>query len=431
LVALANRFGVYDSSKKLSPAEMVDDMRARTIIDQIRYDGGSGGAATMAFAISFKAGQPVVAANIVNEVVSMILQKDVELRTGRATDTLQFFSREVERLNGELKTIESNILNFKNDNADALPESLTFRRNQQSTQQERLLLLAQEETSLRKRRLDLESTGRSIAGPATPEQKMLDDLQQALVQQLAVFSETSPGIKALRARIAALETATRTARPTQPNPAGSTGPRSQMDLELANIDDRLTAIASEKADIGKAFDALSQSIRATPSNETTLNSLDRNRQNIQAQYNSAVARLAEASTGEQIELRLKGERLSLIESAVPPQKPVSPNRVLLLVGTLAAALALGAGAIILMELLNNRIRRPGELVEKLEIMPMMTIPYIDSSGERKRRRMASVATAAAMAAVIPAVLLLLHAYPIPIDLLLTKALGGLGAGDVR
>jgi polysaccharide chain length determinant protein (PEP-CTERM system associated) len=430
LVALAQRFGLYNDRKGVSPAEIADDMRARTIVEQIKFDEDSGGSPTMAFGISFKAAQATVAAEVANEIVSMILQKDVELRTGRATDTLQFFTREVDRLNGELKQVEGNILQFKNENADALPDSLAFRRNQQSTEQERLLLLAQEETSLRKRQLDLKSTGRSSDGPVTPEQKTLDDLQQSLVQQLATFSESSPGIKALRARIAALQAQTR-AGAAQLNANGNTAPVSPVEVELSSIDDRLKAIADERASIGQSFEALNQSIRATPTNESTLNALERNRQNIQAQYNSAVARLAEASTGVQIESRLKGQRLSLIESAVPPQKPVSPNRLLMLIGTAVAALGVGAAAIVLMELLNRRIRRPAELIEKLEIVPLMTIPYINTSGELTRRRMTSVMVLAAAAGVIPVVLLLLHVYAIPLDVLVNKALGGLSASNGR
>ncbi|HEV7718493.1 MAG TPA: Wzz/FepE/Etk N-terminal domain-containing protein [Arsenicitalea sp.] len=425
LISLAGRFGLYNDRKGMLPADIAEDMRARTTVEQIKFDEASGQSPTMAFNVSFKAAQPVVAANVANEVVAMILQKDVELRTGRATDTLQFFVREVARLNDELKQIEGTILQFKNENADALPDSLSFRRSQQSTEQQQLLLLAQEETSLRKRQLDLRSTGRSSEGPVSPEQKTLDDLQQSLVQQLATFSESSPAIKALRARIAALQAQTRV-RSAQPNANGNSVPTSPVESELSNINDRLKAIAEERASISKDFQALSQSIRATPDNESTLNAQERNRENIQAQYNAAVARLAEASTGVQIESRLKGQRLSLIESAVPPQKPVSPNRLLLLIGTAVAALGIGAATIVLLEFLNRRIRRPAELLGKLEIVPLMTIPYINTSGELTRRRMTSVVVLAAAAGMIPVVLLLLHVYAIPLDGLVTKALGGLG-----
>jgi hypothetical protein len=147
--------------------------------------------------------------------------------------------------------------------------------------------------------------------------------------------------------------------------------------------------------------------------------------NVQAQYNSAITRLAEASTGKQIEIRLKGERLSLIESAIPPTKPISPNRLMLSIGTIAAALVLGFGSIVLMELLNKSVRRPVELVQKLDIRPLITIPYITTSGELQRQRLTSVFTVVAIGGLIPVLFLLFfHSYVTPVDVLVNRALGG-------
>jgi hypothetical protein len=211
--------------------------------------------------------------------------------------------------------------------------------------------------------------------------------------------------------------------------AGGALPLSDNDFELASISDRLAQIAQEQQVLAKAGQVLDASIEATPSNETALNSLERNHLNLQAQYNAAVSRLADASTGQQIELRLKGERLSLIESAVPPQAPVSPKRKLLLIGTMLAALALGLAAVIVPELLNRRIRRPVELVDKLEIRPMITIPYIVTDGQKNRKRLTSLAATVAVVGAIPLLVLALHAYVMPVDAVMNRTLASLGFGE--
>jgi succinoglycan biosynthesis transport protein ExoP len=427
LLVLADRFSIYRDRKDLSQSDILDDMQARIAIDPVRLEAGGGSVPATVFHISFDAGQPDLAANVVNDIVSMILRKDVELRTGRASDTVQFFNQEVARLDGELKALDGTILKFKNDHIDALPDSLDFRRNQQSAQQQRLLLLTQEESSLRRRQADLQ-TRHYVAGatPSTPEEKSLDDVRQALAGQLAVFNENSPAIKALRARIAALETQISTRRTTPSTDANSALPPTDADLELASVNDRLSAVTQEEASIAKGDEVLTASIVATPNNETALNSLERNHQNLQAQYNSAVSRLAEASTGQQIELRLKGERLSLIESAVPPQTPISPKRRILLAVTLVAALALGLGAILLPELLNKSIRRPVELINKMDIRPMITIPYITTTAEKNRKRVTSLVMVTALVAAIPLLLFALHAYVAPAEAVVSKAMSGIG-----
>ena len=101
---------------------------------------------------------------VTNELVTLILQENVSLRTDRAGDTLDFFKSEVERLSGELDRLSQKIMTFKSENQNALPDSLGFRRSQQATLQERLLQLQREETALQDER---ERHGRDLrAAPA-------------------------------------------------------------------------------------------------------------------------------------------------------------------------------------------------------------------------------------------------------------------------
>jgi uncharacterized protein involved in exopolysaccharide biosynthesis len=367
VLALANRFEIYARRNDLSESDTFEDMMRRLTIRP-----STGGGAATVYDISFKADRPDTAADLVNYLVTTILDKDVQIRTQRASDTVAFFSRETQRLDSELRRLESNILNFKNENIDALPDSVDFRRNQQIAQQQLLLILQQDEVALHKRQSDLQSRPLDITVVAmTPEQQSLQELRQSLVQQRGLFSDDSPTVSAIRARIASLEQ----------DIMGGTGelaaPRSARDIEIANIGDQLAAISVERAMIERSIEALDGSIAETPGNETKLNSLQRDHQNVQAQYDSAVARLAEALTGQQIEILLKGERLSLIDSAVAPQRPLGPSQRVLFVVSAAAAMLVGLLAIITPELLNRKIRRPAEMIGRLQIVPFVTVPYVE------------------------------------------------------
>ncbi|WDR02933.1 hypothetical protein PSQ19_01525 [Devosia algicola] len=81
--------------------------------------------------------------------------------------------------------------------------------------------------------------------------------------------------------------------------------------------------------------------------------------------------------GSRSSLLFKGERLSLIESAMPPQQPLGPKRRVLLLASAAAALFMGLVAVAVPEFLNRRIRRPEDLSNKLQIVPFITVPYIE------------------------------------------------------
>lgn len=375
LLDLAARIKLNARRPNMTDSDIVDDMMDRLSIVPTPIGTGSGAAATV-FQISFRADNPGTAAAVVNDLVTMILKKDVELRTGRAQETVTFFTKETVRLNTALREVDGRILNYKNDHIDALPDSIDFRRNQQTNLQDRLLVLVQEEATLRTRQATLLFSPLPFnTAPVTPDEQTLQVLRQQLVQQQALFAETSPTIVTLRARIAALEASmVASARGVQ---GTNNAPVTTQNAEMFDIRKRLAQILSERTAIEKTLVGLAASIAATPSNETVLNSLQRDHQNLQAQYDSAVARLAEASTGQQIELLLKGERLSLIESAVPPQKAQGPSQRIFLLISAMASMLLGLGAILIPELLNRHIRRPAELISRLQIVPYITLPYVE------------------------------------------------------
>jgi len=386
LSALADRLAIYgDERDKISDADLVRDMQSRVGFEQLQLDTSRPGEGATIFNVSFDAETPELAAKAVNEISAFILNSNIRARTDRAENTTQFFNNEVIRLGADLKRIEADILKFKNDNMEALPDGLDFRRTKQNAQQERLLLLEREEAELRSRRNSLvrmyDTTGQAAgSGPVSPEQQQLQDLNRALSEQLAIFSETSPNVVALRARIAALQDVLRSR--TAVGVDRKTG-FSDLDLQLSDIDGRLSYIAKERPTIARDIAELTKEIDATPGNETVLNALERNRTNIQTQYSAALARLAEASTGEQIETLAKGARFSLLEPATPPERAISPNRRKIAAMGLAGGVGLGIGLIVLLEIMNKTIRRPAELVQLFQAQPLATVPYIWTASEMR------------------------------------------------
>lgn len=404
LIALAQKLHVYDDSETQPDGDdIVKDMLARIAFEQLQLDPQGDGASI--FSVSFQANEPDLAANGANELAAMILGRNQRQRTDRAGSTLQFFNREVSRLGSELSRLEADILKFKTEHKDTLPDSLEFHRSQQSSLQERLIALQREESDLRTRRSSLVATyatsGQLVgAASLTPEQQMLAELNRALSEQLLIFSEASPNISALRLRIASLQNSLLAIKPEGTKKAGAAATQGTpfgLNLQLSDVDKRLQAVAAEKVSVARRIEELTQAISGTPASETALNSLERNRENIQTQYNAAIARRAEALTGEQIEMRSDGERFSVLEAATPPSQPIRPQRKRLVGLTSVAGIGLGLAFVVLLEVFNKTVRRPVELERLLQSPPLATIPNISSPGElppsRLRRRIAALIAA--------------------------------------
>nr|WP_272911707.1 lipopolysaccharide biosynthesis protein [Loktanella sp. M215] len=433
LLDMANRFDIYasttgGSAQRMDADTIVDDMRKRISIETTGGNVPRGPARATLVAVSFQASQASLAAAVTNDLVTQILREDISMRTGSARQTLEFFEQEVSRLDTELSTRGSAILAFQEANQEALPDSLDFRRSQQTANQERLLQLNRDEASLRDRRnslVGLQEAAAASGGSATPvseqtpEQKRLQDLRDQLSGLLAVLSPENPKIRILQTQIDSLASVV-DAQQARVSVAQDGSPLSSYDLQLAEIDAQIDFLASQKAQVEKSLADLKTSIEATPGNAITLDTLQRDYANVRTQYDQAVANKARAETGDVIETLAKGQRISVIEQAVVPSEPEQPNRPLIAAAGVGGGIVLGIAMVILLEVLNKGIRRPGDLTQALGITTFATLPYFRTREEIWRRRAIIYGVLGTLLVGIPLALWAVDVYYMPLDLLISR-----------
>ena len=419
LLDIANSRQVFADNRSLTPDQIVSAMRSKTVI---RRSGGSGQATLMT--ITFKATSPVVAAQVTNDYVTLLLRDSIEFRTDKAGDTLSFFEEEVARLNQDLDTQSEKILNFKNANSDALPEELEYRLGRQSLLQERLSQLQRERTLLSEQRTRLvqifEATG-SVDTESnrrlSPAEQELRNAQDELEQALSVYSEENPRVKLLQANVARLQKAL---GGVAVDDTPDTRATSLLDIQLSEIDTRLEFVADQATGTADELEKLRTAIEKTPANSIALDALERDYENVQLQYNSAINRLSTAATGERIELLSKGQRVSVIEQAVTPTEPTSPNRPLIAGGGTFVGIMAGIAAIFLLEMMNRSVRRATDLTRNLGITPLATFPYTRTPRQAAQRRAIIAATTLGVVLGIPALLYFIHTFYLPLDLIIDR-----------
>jgi capsular polysaccharide biosynthesis protein len=199
-----------------------------------------------------------------------------------------------------------------------------------------------------------------------------------------------------------------------------------LDIELDQIDTQIAQLEQEREELEKSAERLRRNIDATPTNAVALETLERDYQNIQQQYNQAIDRAAVAATGERIELLSKGERISVINPPVVPREPYSPNRPLIAIGGVLAGIAMGLLTVVALELLNRSIRRPVDLSRALGIVPIATLPVMRTPGEIARRRAMMAGLIMTSTAGIVAGIVFLHTQIMPLDLMVDLAVQRLG-----
>ena len=422
LLEIARKFEVLNPDEGLSPDKIVAHMRSRT---EFTFEGGgrSRDAQSNFMTISFTAESPSVSAEVVNEYVTRLLQANIEMRQGRAGQTLEFFEQQVQQLDEELALQSDRIVAFKSANADALPADAPFRLARQAQLEERISQMQRDVSMLadqRKRLVEVyETTGQISAQnvPLTPEQSQLQELKRELNSALAVYSAENPRVRFLRARVQQLET-TLAENPSEED--GTDPGNAVLELQLAELDARRLSLEQQIAIAEAEVKELREQIARTQPNIITLDSLQRDYENLQSQYNAAVSNLAAAATGERIELLSKGERITVLEQAIAPNEPTSPDRPKIMAAGALAGAGLGGGLVVLMELLNQAIRRPIEIQNRLGIAPLVTLPYVRTRRELFWKRLFWLSMILVAVLGVPAVLWAVHTFFIPFDLLLER-----------
>lgn len=424
LLDLSRRFDVHANQPEMRPDEIVQDMRSRIAISLPMDTRNRASFVT----VSFAAPTGEMSAQITNDLVTQILQENVAMRTNVASQTLDFFVQEVARLDAELADQGARILEFKEQHKDALPDSLDYSRNRQSSLQERVLQLDRELSGLRDRRARLveiyERTGRSdLAGESlTPEQRRLRQLQDERASALVIYSPDHPRIKSLDGQIAAMEAAN-----IKLGLGTETAPNfTAFELQISDIDGQIEFIEEQKVVINEELGQLGQSIEATPTNAIALGTLERDYDNLRLQYTQATASLAEARTGDQIEAQSRGQRITVTEQAIVPTSPAEPSRKKVAAMGFAAGVGLAGALFMLLEILNGTIRRPVDITSRLGTPAFGTVPYIPTTREVFARRAVILASFLIPFAGAAAGLYLVHQYYLPLDLFFERAADRLG-----
>lgn len=413
LIDIATRISVLPQLAEMSSDQIVEAMRRRT---KITSSTGRNRATLMT--LGFRARDANAAADVLGEYLTLIRREDSAYRTGRAAKTEAFFRTEVARLSSRLDQQSARILAFKTEHAGALPDSLDHRRSLLLTQQDRLTAIERDLTRLM---MQSETFARDLAAlptPATlpaesPRARHHAEVAQELTAALAVYTETSPKVIALRNRLAKAArhlAETKGNEPPLPSPA-----RATLSRHMAEVAHRRDELMAQRAALRAELTRLTEGIERTATNALTLDALEHDNENLQAQYTQSVDRLARAATGERIEDLSRDQRITIIEQPTRPSRPSGPNRRLIVAGGATLGVLAAAGLVAALEMLSGTVRHSGDLIRRLGVTPIATIPLLHTPRELRRRRVTRLALIALLVALIPAGIALWRQVDVPFD----------------
>jgi len=255
-------------------------------------------------------------------------------------------------------------------------------------------------------------------GAAADKPQDLGSLKAEYARLMSLYTEAHPDVRAVKRKIAALEAqgASGAALPASMDVA-------KAQARIAASDMRIKSLADQKQEILRKISTYEAQILETPQVERGMVTLMRDHENAQKKYEEIRTKQMSAKISESLEQENKAERFVLLESPLMPEKPIKPNRKKVVAMGLVLA-PVGAGALVmLLELINPRVRGAEALASVLGKRVLVSIPYIHTRAELARRKQWRVRLIIIGVVLFALFLVLVHFLYTPLDLLMIKVLG--------
>lgn len=156
--------------------------------------------------------------------------------------------------------------------------------------------------------------------------------------------------------------------------------------QTAVIANRAARLEEQRALIQARIERVGENLRLGPEVERELSGLERQLQKLEDQYEAITRNQAEAEMSLALQESQQGESFHILERAVVPDLPFSPNRKrIAMMGCILSGFA-GIVLVILLELRNPVIRTEAQLIRRLGLQPVAVIPNVQIARERAWRR---------------------------------------------
>jgi polysaccharide biosynthesis transport protein len=430
-------------------AKMRDDIGMHMIsADVIDPRSGRPTQATIAFSVSYQSRSPELALKVANELTTLYLNENLTSRTQLSQQTSTFFSEEAARQQARIAELDKSLAAFKEKHHDDLPElaqlniqtadrtELDVRDAENriaALDSQRVLLQAQlaqispntqvytdsgqrvfgpeDRLKALKSQLasykarygpdhpDVISTQREVDGlekEVNAEDGTADRLRQLseakgkLASALEKYSADHPDVVRLKREIEGLEKAVQadagagtkqTERSHADNPVYI---QVKGQLDALSVD-RESAI-KKRDELSAKYENYEKRLTQSPEVERQYREMARALESAQFKYQEILSKQTEAQVSQNLETERKGEKFTLIEPPQPPEKPISPNRKLILIVGLMLSIAAGIGAVVARDSFDASIRGPYDIRQLLQVPALASIPVIVTLADRRRRR---------------------------------------------
>jgi polysaccharide chain length determinant protein (PEP-CTERM system associated) len=327
--------------------------------------------------------QPKRAADVANGLADLFIEQNTQMRAAQAQGTVDTVEGWLEKTEAELRQRDQEIAKYKASHIYELPDQQPAALSLLTAAQARVQQLTGDIQSRNDRLaiMRIEEKNRRASGTAAasasedPDSRALAQMDRELQDLLTNYTEENPLVRRKRSQIAQFQAL----HPglSAPKPTADGGVPTSP--EISRLEADIRALEADRRREQTNIDQLRGRLANMPLRLQELTNLTRDYDSLKTRYDQTSAQREQAQRAQDIEVARKGEQFQVQDRARPPAVPFKPNVVQLVMMGLLTGLALGAGAAVGLEFLDQSIRSEDEFAVRFPDLPILgSIPGLDS-----------------------------------------------------
>lgn len=322
--------------------------------------------------ITFRDNNPKFAQDFVNTLARVYIELNTSTKREESIDATNFLAQQIETFKKRIEQADAAINTFKSEKGLILSNDEPILRGEINVAEKKL-------EDLTIRRSDLEAKLSILMTPRGSSRKGESSAEANLRHLRSIYTDQNPKVqKAMQAVQAA----------RQNKGTGDGGTLTGSD-EIKLLQNEIETLKTMEGQQRRIIEENKTMFRQLPQIKADLAELESKKAEEAQIYKQLVTRYGQSEISKQMELADKAVSFRVIDPAITPQAPVSPNRVAIITMGIILGIGVGFAVIILLDRLNPTMRSLDEIrtlgLPVLAIIPAMTNPDEVQAQRRKER----------------------------------------------
>lgn len=399
LQEIIDKYELYADAKKYKTKEeiienMRDDINLQLInAEVIDKRTGRNTNVTVAFTLSYEGeNDPVKVQRVASVLTSLFLEENIKVRERQTRETSIFFEEEKNKIEKSIYEIEAEISSFKEKHINELPELMQVNTQELHLTEMNIERYLEQLRSLKEKEASFIAQ-LSSTSPQLADEERMSKLMLELNRLKSLYSDEYPEIIYLKKEIDELgkRTNCQINKNNISNTVGKPTNPAYINIasQLSSAQSEIQSVKQQIANYEKKSNLLREYIKSTPVVEQEYRKLLMERDSLKIKYDDLMQKFMEARVAQGLESDQKGERFTLIDPALLPEKPYKPNRLAIFIIGIVLGIGCSIGLTAILEITDDTIRDARQLSLHANVPVLSVIPvYYNAreTAEQKKRR---------------------------------------------